>query len=258
MLNQPSEYRRMAGAEGGLWWYRVLHEMVRRTLAAHPRGRAARVVDAGCGTGGLLAHLARSGFQNVFGFDLSPDAVKVCHERALPVQLGNLLEPGPFLPRGGLDAIVSNDTLYFFQPAVQERIISQFHEALAPGGILIMNLPALAVFRGSHDLAVGIGRRFSRADLPRLLPAAHFERAQARYWPFLLSPAVFAARTWQRLRMSWNPRPAPASDLRLPPAWLNGVLETMTRCEVSTLPWTPFASSLFVTARKPRGGPGGS
>src|SRR6478672_8830430 len=50
---EPAEYDRMDAAESSMWWYRALH---RRLIAALADAGGA-VLDAGCGTGGLLAHL---------------------------------------------------------------------------------------------------------------------------------------------------------------------------------------------------------
>ena len=50
---EPAEYARMDAAEDSMWWYRALHRRLVRELA----GVHGTVLDAGCGTGGLLARL---------------------------------------------------------------------------------------------------------------------------------------------------------------------------------------------------------
>src|ERR1700760_5136879 len=50
---EEAEYGLMDAAEGGMWWYRALHARLCHALAP-VRGT---VLDAGCGTGGLLAVL---------------------------------------------------------------------------------------------------------------------------------------------------------------------------------------------------------
>lgn len=51
---EPAEYTLMDAAEERMWWYRALHARLLDTLADIPAGP---VLDAGCGTGGLLAQL---------------------------------------------------------------------------------------------------------------------------------------------------------------------------------------------------------
>ena len=48
-----TEYARMDAVEDHMWWYRALH----RRLVAALAGLDGCVLDAGCGTGGLLARL---------------------------------------------------------------------------------------------------------------------------------------------------------------------------------------------------------
>ena len=54
---QPDEYRKMAEVEDAMWYYRALHAHVGRELARELPAGGARVLDAGCGTGGLLRAL---------------------------------------------------------------------------------------------------------------------------------------------------------------------------------------------------------
>ncbi|MCX6904992.1 MAG: class I SAM-dependent methyltransferase [Verrucomicrobia bacterium] len=250
MLHRRHEYQKMSEVERGHWWYRALHHLVRAALASHPRGSDARVVDAGCGTGGLLMFLRDRGYHHLSGFDLCSDAVARCRERGLVVQSGDLrqLEAAGGTPMA--DAIISNDTLYFFTPEKRRDILRRCWEALAARGLLVLNVPALPAFRGIHDLSVGIQHRFSRPEVARLLASAGFELVQVRFWPFLLSPFICSVRLSQRWRMRHGPGFKIKSDIDLPPAWLNRCLEGLTRLENAWLPWTPFGSSLFVVGRK--------
>ena len=51
---EPAEYALMDAVEDRMWWYRALHARLLDALA-DVRGD---VLDAGCGTGGLLARLS--------------------------------------------------------------------------------------------------------------------------------------------------------------------------------------------------------
>ena len=53
---EPAEYALMDDAEDRMWWYRALHARLVEALA----GALGPVLDAGCGTGGLLARLGRT------------------------------------------------------------------------------------------------------------------------------------------------------------------------------------------------------
>src|SRR5882724_7819227 len=101
----------MAGVEDAMRYYRALHRHVARSLAAGLPAGAARVLDAGCGTGGLLRrlHAARPEWA-LTGLDLSPLAVGLARERT-----GGEIVPGsiaalPFAD-AHFDAIVSCDVV---------------------------------------------------------------------------------------------------------------------------------------------------
>ncbi len=240
----------MAQVESRLWWYRALHHLVAEAVFAHPRGRDARIVDAGCGTGGLLMFLRERGFHDLSGFDVSDEAVAICKKRGLPVQSGDLRHLDQIALPGLADAIVSNDTLYFFTAEDRKRILKRCARALAPNGLLIVNLPALRAFHGIHDVSVGIAHRFTKPEVQALVSSVGLRVERIIFWPFLLAPFIYAPRLAQRLRLQRDPNVQIRSDIDLPPAPLNRMLEVVTRLENAVLPWKPFGSSLFVVAKK--------
>ena len=249
MIVHLEEYEKMFRLEGQLWWYRSLHERVASALHRHygPR-RDIRILDAGCGTGGLLDFLRRRGYGNLRGIDGSADAVAFCRERSLSVTLVNLSELAAFEPGAQYDAVICNDVFCYFGDADLSRLMSQLAQRLGSNGVLLSNNNAFAVFRGQHDLAVGSIRRFVRADFERLLPPARLQIQSATYWSFVLSPLILAMRQWQNWQLrSGRRNPDDAqSDVYMPPGWLNETLYRIVRAEQKWLPRTPFGSSLFL------------
>ena len=141
MVEHPREYEKMAQAELSLWWYAALHQLTARALVSHPCGRGTRVLDAGCGTGGLLMFLQQKSYRNLSGFDVSPHAVRICRARGLPVQAGNLCELDHLAENETVEALISNDTLYFFPPDEQVKILRRCWQTLrSPLNLLIIFL----------------------------------------------------------------------------------------------------------------------
>lgn len=250
MIDRREEYAKMAAAEGRLWWYRALHLLVLGAVRRHALPTDATIVDAGCGTGGLVRFLRGAGYTGVRGFDLSADAVSWCRERGVEARQGSLLETGAMFAKGSADVVVSNDTLCYLDEAEQVEVVRQCTGVLRPGGLLIVNLPALRAFAGIHDVSVGLKARFSRRDVPRLLPPADFVVDRATYWPFLLSPAIYATRARQRRTMRRDPAFVVRSDVEVPPAWINAAFLAATRLENAMLRRKPFGSSLFLVGRR--------
>jgi SAM-dependent methyltransferase len=249
MLDRAHEYTKMAEVEGTLWWYQALHHLVLASIRAHAPAADPEILDAGCGTGGLMLFLRAHGLCRLRGFDLSEHAVAWCNKRDLDVRQGNLLDIGKLHAERSADVIVSNDTMYGIDHEQQASVVQQCAAILRPGGLLILNLPALRAFSGIHDVSVGIRNRFSRADTRRLFSGPSYELMRECYWPFLLSPLIYAARAAQRRTMRRHKDFTVQSDIALPPRWINKTLLALVRAENRLLSKKPFGSSLFVVAR---------
>jgi len=240
----------MAETERDLWWYRALHGLTFSAIREATDGYGSSIVDAGCGTGGLLLHLREGGYGNLRGFDLSDAAVAYCRERGLDVLQEDLRNLGAVFAGQRLDVIVSNDTLYFLTASERRAFFGQCRELLRPGGIVVCNVPALRAFRGTHDLAVGIRQRFSRDDIRAMISQSQFEVLRYMFWPFFLSPLIFLGRVRQRMMLRANLVKEIRSDVKMPPALLNRALLKICELENAILPRRPFGSSLFLVLRR--------
>lgn len=249
MIGLSDEYEKMFRLEGQLWWYRSLHERVETSIRQRfDHRRDITILDAGCGTGGMLDHLRRCGYTNLRGLDGSADAVEFCRERNLPVTSLNLNDLAGFEPTIQYDVIICNDVFCYFTNADLLPFVSALAHRLKSNGILLSNNNAFTVFQGQHDIAVGVIQRFVLAHFERLMPTAGLRIDYATYWSFALSPLILGMRQWQRLqlRLGWR-RPEDAqSDVYLPSPWLNETLYRIARAEQKLLRRTPFGSSLFM------------
>lgn len=250
MLDRPQEYARMAKVERDLWWYRALHELVADSVQRERPTRDIRILDAGCGTGGLMLFLHERGYQQVQGFDLSEHAVAACRASGLTVERDSLVNVAHRYSGQLFDVIVSNDTLYFLGDGERHAFVNACHTLLNPGGVLIMNLPALAAFRGIHDVSVGICQRFTRPVVRGLFYDSGLSLVRETYWPFFASPLVYVARLRQRMQMRICKDFNVHSDVSMPPSGLNKLLYCLARSENRWLRRKPWGSSLFVVARR--------
>ena len=253
MIGRSEEYAKMFELEGQLWWYRSLHERVQTALTQQFGSRRdIRVLDAGCGTGGMLDFLRRQGYTNLRGIDGSDDAVTFCHERGLLVTKVDLKQLAQHEPEIRYDAIFCNDVFCYFTESELPPLLAALAHRLKPDGILITNNNAFAIFRGQHDIAVGILRRFVLADFTPLMPAAGLRISQSTYWSFLLSPLILFMRQWQRLglKLGWQTAENAQSDVYLPSPWLNETLYRIAHTEQNLFARTPFGSSLLMVLQK--------
>lgn len=253
MIGRSEEYAKMFRLEGQLWWYRSLHERVEQALQTQfGNRRDIRILDAGCGTGGMLDFLRRRDYTNHRGIDGSADAVEFCHERGFLVTLLDLTKLAGFESDIQYDVIICNDVFCYFTEADLPPLLSALAHRLKPNGILVSNNNAFNAFEGQHDIAVGIIRRFVLADFEQLLPQAGLSIHHATYWSFVLSPMILLIRQWQRLqlKLGWQKPEDAESDVYLPSAWINEMLYRIAKAEQKLLRRTPFGSSLFMVVSK--------
>lgn len=247
MIGNRIEYEKMYAVERELWWYKVLHSKVLKSIRQHFSHQNISILDAGCGTGGLLSFLKEYNYPNLAGLDGSEDAVSFCQERQLDVTLCRFESIGSFRPENHYDVIVCNDVFYCLDEQDMALAMNYFRTHLKPNGLLITNNNAFNAFYGTHDVAVGGKRRFVLNDLKKLAKATDFQVVYATYWSFLLSPLILVVRQWQafRLRRGWEKTESIVSDVALPSPFVNQTLFNLVKMEEMILPKSPFGSSLF-------------
>lgn len=241
----------MSDVEDRLWWYRSLHGLVFKAIERNVGGnKNIVVIDAGCGTGGLMQALKTNGIRNVTGFDLSKDAVEISEAKQLSVRIGDLRNIGDYYAPQSADVIVSNDTFCFLDSRERLETTERFHQVLKPEGIVIMNLPALKAFEGIHDISVGIKYRFSKRDIAGMFNLSRFKVICAEFWPFSLSPVIFLTRIVQRLKLRVDKNTPIISDIDLPALWLNKLLLEICGFENRCIRGKPWGSSLLLVVKK--------
>lgn len=245
----PTEYHILRANEDSHWWYRVLHQQVASVLRQHLSSFAS-LLDAGCGTGGMLAYLKQHfpSF-NPIGIDDSPIALNHCLARGLaPIQKASLHDL-PF-PSASFDAVLCLDVLYH-QNVNPNSAMREITRVLKPNGLLILNLPAFTCLAGSHDHSVAGARRFNLSVTRSLLDQNNLHTLQSHYWNAWLFFPLLIWRTFTRLSLQSD---SPArSDLRSLPPKLNRCLAQLASLDAALCRrWhLPFGSSLFVVASKP-------
>ena len=231
-----------------MWWFAATHAnllMLARQFAEDSAPRS-RVLDAGCGTGGLLAKIATDRPQaTVIGLDFDQQACeRAAAKSARPVCRGSV-NALPFA-EASLSAIFSADVLCH-RDVDERRALGEFHRCLAPSGVLVLNLPAYSWMLSRHDAAVYNVRRYTRSGVARLLDSAGFRLLYASYWNFVLFPIMVITRKLLPARADG------ASDVRPYPALIETLCRVVTGFERALLKGglrLPFGGSLIAIAGK--------
>lgn len=246
------EYALMRRVEDSHWWYAVLRETVAAEVKAHLAGRPdARILDAGCGTGGMMEVLRRENASwQISGLDFSPQAIGHTRQRGFSDLTQGSVDALPFQDES-FDAVVSLDVLYF-EGVDEAKAMGEFHRVLKPGGVLLLNLPAFGVLRGRHDVAVSSARRYTPSQVRGLLDRCNLERLRVHCWNLWLFLPILG---WRLLSRAFQPQDTSKSksDLSMSPAFLNAALTAFARADMALCRAirSPLGTSVQAVARKP-------
>lgn len=243
---ESSEYAALDRLETSMWWYRGLHRQMaaalRRSLSRVPPGP---VLDAGCGTGGLLAFLkAAAPGRELRGVEINPQAAsRAAAKSGVEVTVGSV-NALP-LDDASVALVLSADVLCHarVEPAAA---LAEIARVLRPRGEVILNLPAYDWLKSAHDERVHNARRFTAGAMRPLLLAAGLTPVRTTYWNSFLLPPMVARRFLSR-------GDAAKSDVMEYPALLNalfGAVLAIERFLIALGLRLPVGGSLLVVARK--------
>jgi len=241
-----AEYQRMHAVEDRMWWYRGLRRLAAGELA-RALGRSTGdgpVLDAGCGTGGMLAVLGPViAGKPTFGLEFDTVAASLAVAKSgRPVAAGSVNEMP--LGNGVLAGYLSLDVLCHggVEP---ERAVQEARRCLKPGAVALFNLPAYGWLLSAHDRRVHNVRRFTRGQARALLAGHGFRVVKSSYWNTLLFPLMLLHRLTER--------DDAASDVRDFPRWLDALFSAalaIERAAIAAGLSLPFGGSLMIVARR--------
>lgn len=251
---QTQDYAYLYELEENFWWFVGMRDITRTLLDSNlEAGRAGRVLDAGCGTGGMMAYLTRyAAAQDIVGIDFSETALRFCVERQQQMLARASVSELPF-PNETFDLITSFDVLQHVPDGKDANAIAEFYRVLRPGGIAFIRVAAYQWMRSGHDDAIAVQRRYNLDELTAHLRNAGFVIRRATYANTLLFPVAAI----KRLIFTPAGRVAAESEVKPWPqslAWMNGLLSVPLKLEAHALKRfdLPFGLSAICIGEKPQ------
>ena len=231
-------FDRMAEQDEVHWWYvarrRILADLIAREIRLPDD---ARLLEIGCGTGHNLDMLRKFGRLDAIELD---DSARALASRRLGHAVADAALPDlPGVPDRTYHLIALLDVLEHVDG--DEAALRSIAGKLAPGGAILVTVPAYQWMWSAHDEAHHHKRRYSRRGLRSVAEAAGLKVDKIGYFNSLLFPVAAAARIIGKAMGKTD------SDDKLPPAPLNRVLKAVFGLErhlVGRVP-LPVGVSLF-------------
>lgn len=241
---QSDEYRKLAEVEDRMWYFRALNRRLGHELARRLPAGPGRILDAGCGTGGLIKALrARQPEWRLTGLDFSARACALARERTGAEIVEGSITRLPFAD-GAFDAVVSADVVCQVEDGA--RALGEFVRVVRPGGVVLVNVPAFRWLWSYHDDTCETKHRYTRPELAALFRSAGLAVESASYANMFALPLIAARRKLFRPTR-------PTSDVQLYPAPVEALFAAMAATEFAWLRAggsLPVGSSVCVAGRR--------
>jgi SAM-dependent methyltransferase len=238
------EFRLLDQIERDHWWF-VGKRMILRAVL-EDRVRNDRLLDLGCGTGGVLRDWMDE--SRCFGIDRNPLALEICARNGFARLVRGDLTSLPF-DEQSFDAVLLMDVIEHLDDDL--GFLRTASELCAPGGRVVVAVPAFQALWSQHDETFEHRRRYSAKQLVTVIRRAGLEPERVTYTNTLLFPV---AAVWRlaSYRLGFG-RVAPKHDFWPIPGWLNRILTGVYALEARLLKRfdLPFGVSVLCVARRP-------
>ena len=190
-----STFAHMAATETTHWWFVGRRSVIDAVLDRIDLPQDGTILEAGCGTGGNLATLARRG--RIRAFDPHIDALAFAQGRHpnVDIRQGALPSELPY-DEASFDLVAALDVLEHVEDdrASAHALVS----LVRPGGWLIVTVPAHQALWGTHDRRLHHLRRYGKRQLLDLFAGCDVELVRTTPFNIVLSPLAIIYRIGER------------------------------------------------------------
>lgn len=232
-------FDRMAELDQVHWWYvarrRILADLIRRE-ANLPED--ARILEIGCGTGHNFEMLGQFGRLEALEVD---DEARTLAASRLGREIGDAALPGlAGVPDGAYHLIALLDVLEHVDGRPES--LRSIAAKLAPGGKILVTVPAYQWMWSAHDRAHHHKLRYSKKGLRRDAEAAGLRVDKIGFFNSLLFPLAAA------VRLAGKALGKSSSDDTLPPGPLNALFGKIFGLERHLVGRVPMPAGVSIFA----------
>jgi SAM-dependent methyltransferase len=233
-----------ARVEAEHWWFRGRRLLFAEELRVLKNGMNAKFLDIGTGTGSNLRMLRQEGYRNITGVDLNPLAIRYCVAKGFTSVLLGGATSLPFA-EGQFDVVLATDTIEHIED--DQKALHEIHRVLAPGGHVMITVPAFPSLWGLQDDVAHHKRRYRMADLTEKIRSSGLQIGRSYYFNFLLFVPIWLARQFNRIAGIEL-----ASENEINSTGLNQLLFRLFSLDVRVAPLLhpPFGVSIMMIGQK--------
>lgn len=233
------EYASLYALEDTHWWFLAKRAFIKTILPK--KEKMYRILDMGCGTGGLSAFLENWG--SVDRVEGSQYALPFLQKRKLSYIHKDLMTYSG--KKNAYDIVCLFDVLYHRNITDDAQIIRKGFSALVPGGVFCITDCAIPFLYSHHDKRMHARKRYYLSELTQLLEKQGFIVVAHTYIYFFVFPIFFVSRLINKI----IPLP-PVHQIFQP---VNVLLTLVCQFEAFLLRFIrfPVGSSVLIKAIKP-------
>jgi SAM-dependent methyltransferase len=220
----PEAYLEMAATESVHWWFCARRKILECIIEAMGLPREARILEVGSGTGGNLVMLSQYG--KVSALETDANARELSAKKTngqFTVRAGDCPDNIPFEDER-FDLICMFDVLEHIDEDVET--LAALRKRLAPGGRMLITVPAYPWLWSAHDVFLHHKRRYTARTLRQAFNESGLRVDRITYFNTWLLPLAAAARLKDRIASHKKP-----SGTATPPPLVNSTLHAIFASE---------------------------
>jgi SAM-dependent methyltransferase len=229
----------MAATEETHWWFVGRRRMITSLLEELNLPSRARLIELGAGTGGNLEMLKAFGSVSAMEYDAHAREIAAA-KGGIAVAAGRLPDDIPF-DDGSAEVVGLFDVLEHVEDDIGS--LRAIRKLLAPGGALVLSVPAHQWLWSGHDEVLHHFRRYSKDQISRLAMECGYSVRRLTYFNSTLFPAAALVRLLNRIQSDGD-----VAGGSIPPRPLNSALAAILTAEARLarrLGGLPMGLSLF-------------
>jgi SAM-dependent methyltransferase len=189
---ESDAYAKMSETEDYHWWYKARRLIIKAFIQKINFKNNIDILEIGCGSGGNFKML--SGFGEVYGMDLSKEALAVARDKAVNsdnVKDGCFPSTDPFICKK-FDLICLFDVLEHLDNDYDALV--SLKKYCKSGTKIMITVPAYKWLWSAHDDYIHHKKRYTMHGISRLIKHSGFNVIYSTYYNTLLFPLLVIVR----------------------------------------------------------------